>query len=173
MSEIPNQFKESKPRKNMPRHSLHTGIEIIDGLMRLGVALGYVAETERPVERGRPSPPAVDVAWMRGEGQNYPLMIFEVESRATNSAANNPLKVYGQPTDQFEKPLFFFHIFVTAGPETTRIENLRYHYGSYNYRAYKLDEGGGGNLLKDILSQHRRLFRQLSLSLLLNELNSG
>jgi len=157
----------------MPTHTLPRGVAVIDALTSLGSALGYVSERERPVERGRANPPAVDVAWLLDKGQEYPIMIFEVESLATNAAANNPVKVFGQSTERFEKPLFFFHIFVAAGPETSRIENLKQLFGTHNYRAYRLDQNNLEVLLRDVFSQHRRLQKSLNLGPLLDQLRSG
>jgi hypothetical protein len=141
----------------MATHKLAAGAEFISALLSLGEALGYVAEEEFPTENGAIGGPAVDVAWLSDEGQRYPLMIFEVESAATNSAANNPVKVFGPPNEQFEKPLFLFHVFLTGGVNTSRLKNLRHVFDTHNYRTYTLARGEIPALLKDILSQHRRV----------------
>lgn len=154
----------------MPTHVLARGSELIQAILSLGEALGYVAKPEFDIEQDRANPPAVDVAWLREKGQRFPLMIFEIESQATNSAANNPVKVFGQSIEQFEKPLFFFHVFVRAGDESTRIDNLRRLFGTHNYRVYRLDRDGIEPLLRDVLSQHRRLQRTLPIGSLLDEL---
>src|SRR5215469_1005513 len=99
----------------MPEHTLVRGKQIIEGLSDLGRALDYFVKPEMPVRREQTNPPAVDVAWLSEEGQSFPLMIFEIESSATNTIANNPVKVFGQPNQEFEKPLFFFHIIVRGG----------------------------------------------------------
>jgi hypothetical protein len=114
-----------------------------------------------PVEQ-RAKAPAVDVAWFAEGEQKYPLMIFEVESTATNSMANNPTKVFGQPSAVFERPLFFFHIVVSSGTESTRIENLRGVFGVHNYRVYPLDKSTATQLVCDVLDQHRRIRREIS-----------
>jgi hypothetical protein len=155
----------------MPIHSLLPGRTLIDALAKLGDALGYVVEQELPVEQGRANPPAVDVAWLGEKGQVYPLMIFEVESRVTNAAANNAVKVFGQPNERFERPLFFFHVFISGGADTSRIETLRRSYGLHNYRVYRLDQDDSTRLVQDVLSQHRRLHRTLDLPALLEVLN--
>jgi hypothetical protein len=141
----------------MSEHKLQPGRTLIDGLLRLGEGLGYYVKPESPVQKGGKNPPAVDVAWMADETQEFPLMIFEVETSAGNSIANNPLKVFGQLTDQFEKPLFFFHVIINSGAETARIATLRNTYGSNNYRLYRLDHDEKAKLLLHILAQHRRL----------------
>jgi len=61
----------------------------------LGRALDYFVESEKSVVFHQNNPPAVDIAWLAEEGQKFPLMIFEVESKATNSIANNVVKVFG------------------------------------------------------------------------------
>jgi hypothetical protein len=95
-------------------------------------------------------------------------MIFEVESAATNAMANNPAKIFGQPSDQFERPLFFFHIIVRSGDATSRIENLKGVFGSHNYRVYRLDSGMATQLVKDILTQHRRIRRKVDIGALMS-----
>jgi hypothetical protein len=147
----------------MPEHTLERGKQIIEGLSKLGQALGYFVEPEKPVRREHINPPAVDVAWLSEEGQDFPLMIFEIESSATNTIANNAVKVFGQPNQEFEKPLFFFHIIVRGGQNSFHTEPLRTQFGTYNYRQYRLALKEDLILIKDILSQHRRLTRQLDL----------
>jgi hypothetical protein len=141
-------------------------------LSALGGALKYFVEKELPVEKGKRNPQAVDVAWLSEKGQDFPLMIFEVESKVTNAVANNPLKVFGKPNQTFEKPLFFFHIMVSGGQETSRIEDLRYQFGSHNYRVYRLADNETNQLVKDILSQHRRLTNEIDLISIVDALES-
>lgn len=143
----------------MPEHVLPAGRELIAALGKLGDALGYAVETEFPIDREKPHTQAIDVAWMRDEEQRFPLMVFEVESTASNAAANNPLKLYSKR--QFEKPLFFFHVFVDAGRDTSRLRDLTEEYGRMNYRTYTLSTEGPGVLVCDILAQHRRLTDRL------------
>lgn len=156
----------------MPAHTLEAGKQIIEGLFRLGEALGYSVAKELPVEKGKKYPAAVDVAWLSEEGQEFPLMIFEVESKVTNAIANNPTKVFAKPNQSFEKPLFFFHVMVTGGKETSRVEDLRRLFGTHNYRAYELAGGKTAELVKDIFSQHRRLTNKLDLINVINVLQS-
>src|SRR5688572_7920119 len=126
----------------MAEHSLPDGQQVINGLLALGNALNYWVEAELPIEKDKKNPQAVDVAWLSEKGQQYPLMIFEIESTTSNTIANNPLKVFGKPNQAFEKPLFFFHVMVTGGNGTSRTDDLRNQYGSHNYRVYTLaDEG--------------------------------
>jgi hypothetical protein len=147
----------------MAEHKLGPGRTLIDGLEVLGRGLGYYAKREHPVEKQSANPPAVDVAWKADEQQEFPLMIFEVESVAGNTMANNVVKVFGQPTEAFEKPLFFFHAILSSGSDTSRIDTLKHHYGENNYRLYRLDHDETNSLVKDILSQHRRLNRTIDL----------
>ncbi len=149
----------------MAKHSLPAGTDLIAALKALGQALGYRSETEFPIERRKVNPQAIDVAWLRDEEQQFPLMVFEVESTASNSAANNALKLYSKRA--FEKPLFFFHVFIEAGRETSRLDDLREEYGRMNYRNYTICESGVEPLLKDVLSQHRRLSDRLDLAALI------
>lgn len=147
----------------MSEHKLQPGRTLIDGLVSLGRGLGYFVRPENPVRKTGHNPPAVDVAWMSDENQEFPLMIFEVETSAGNTIINNPAKVFAQPTEQFEKPLFFFHAILDSGTETSRIETLRSLFGRNNYRLYRLDHDEKTKLFLDILSQHRRLKREIDL----------
>jgi len=145
----------------MSLHKLKPGVDLIEGIAALGTALGYHVKKEFLI-RKESHAPAVDVAWLRDENQNFPLMIFEVETAAGNTIANNAVKVLGQPTTEFEKPLFFFHLVLKAGRKNSRIEALTSAHGTDNYRIYSLDQGDKEKLLFDILSQHRRLTNKLS-----------
>ncbi len=147
----------------MPEHVLEDGIRLIKGLRALGEALGYHVIPEMPVKQEQSNPPAVDVAWLSEAGQIYPLMIFEVESRVTNAVTSNAAKVFGQTNQEFEKPLFFFHAFIKGGQNTSRLEPLLRLFGTYNYRYYLLARGESTALVKDVLSQHRRLSQSLNL----------
>jgi hypothetical protein len=90
-------------------------------------------------------------------GQPFPLFIFEVESKATNAMANNPLKVFAQDTKTFQKPLFFFQIVNARIGQSTRFSTLERQYGTYNYRIYPMGEASANSLIRDILEQHRRI----------------
>jgi hypothetical protein len=133
---------------------------LIEALMRLGTALGYYADDEVRVTA---SGGAVDVAWFRGATARVPLFIFEVETTASSSAANNPLKVFAQKTDVLPKPLFYFHVFLTKSEQTERTELLEEQYGRFNYRVYR---GGGIDptaIVRDVLNQHRRVATDLDI----------
>src|SRR4051812_27441815 len=123
----------------MSEHKLQPGKLVIEALSVLGRDLGYFVECEVPVLKRAHSPPLVDVAWKKDETQKFPLMIFEVESSAGNTIANNAMKVFSQSNQDFEKPLFFFHLVVRGGEETSRIDALRKQYGTNNYRVYRLN----------------------------------
>lgn len=157
--------------EEMPKHSLRPGQAVIEGLVDLGRALGYAAKTEFAVSSDSKNPPAVDVAWLQEEDQRFPLMIFEVESRASSSVANNAQKVFAQETRHFEKPLFFFHVFL-KGRSSSRLKTLEVQYGTYNYRHYSLDAGDFTRLILDVLHQHRRLTASLDIPSLLGVLSA-
>lgn len=140
----------------MADHKLAPGRNLISALCALGEALGYHVAREYPVEEDRVNPPAVDVAWFAEPDQSYPLMIFEVESRATNSIANNAVKVFGQPSAKFEKPLFFFHIVLRAS-DSSKLETLERTYGTHNYRNFNLSKQSLVEVLDAVLAQHRRV----------------
>lgn len=148
----------------MGRHTLKEGKEMISGILNLGKSLGYVVKEEFPLEKKPGNPPAVDAAWLSDEDHDFPLMIFEIESKVTSSIANNPVKVFGQPNENFEKPLFFFHIVLKGTTDSSKIKNLQTLFGLYNYRTYDLSKDDEvTRLIIDIISQHRRLYRKLDL----------
>lgn len=152
----------------MAEHKLTYGKEIIDRLHKLGRILNYHCEKEYPVDKENES--AVDIAWLFEAEQKYPLFIFEVESKTTNSIPANPLKIFGESNQKFEKPLFLFHLLLTGGRESGKIQQLERTYGTYNYRIYRFSLEEETNLIKDILSQHRRLTNRLNISELIIEI---
>jgi hypothetical protein len=142
----------------MAVHKLALGKELIEGIVHLGRVLGYHVEEEFPVDEATyGESPAVDVAWFSKKGNQFPLFIFEVESKATNGMTNNPLKVYAQENRAFEKPLFFFHVVAQGGVNSSRPRNLESQYGKNNYRIYLVGSDSANDLIKDILSQHSRV----------------
>ena len=148
----------------MGRHILKEGKKMIAGIVSLGNSLGYVVKEEFPLEKRPGNPSAVDVAWLSDEDHDFPLIIFEIESKVTSSIVNNPGKVFGQPNEHLEKPLFFFHIFIEGTKDSSKLENLHRLFGLYNYRTYDVSRDGEiTRLAIDIMSQHRRLYRKLNL----------
>lgn len=152
----------------MAKHTLPYGVEIINKLFKLGQLLGYHCEKEYPVDSENES--AVDVAWLFEPEQKYPLFIFEVESKTTNSIPANPLKIFGETNQKFEKPLFLFHLLLTGGQESGKIQQLERTYGTYNYRIYRFSLEEEIKLIKDILSQHRRLTNRVKIVELIEEI---
>lgn len=155
----------------MSEHKLKKGKEFIFSLKILGESLGYQVVGEFPLDQANQKSPAVDVAWLSEKDQMFPLMIFEVESALTNSATNNPLKVYGLENEEFEKPLFFFHVFLRGAKNSTKVKTLKRQYGTHNYRLYSLGDNETQNLLIDILSQHRRIQKEIDLINFLHVIN--
>jgi len=136
----------------MTVHRLPAGVELISGLSELGAALGYQVRSEHGL-----GGEAVDVAWFATRDQQFPLFVFEVESRLTNSATGNPTKIFGRKNEDLEKPLFFFHIFLRGGHRSPKIGELRTLFGTHNYRVYRFDLNEGSDLLRDVFAQHARL----------------
>lgn len=155
----------------MAEHKLEHGLQIIDKLFRLGGILGYHTEKEHPVDNVNNS--AVDVAWLFEAGQMYPLFIFEIESATTNTIVANPSKIFGEPNEKFEKPLFLFHLLLKGGQESGKVSQLENLFGRHNYRIYRFSLDEEFNLVLDILTQHRRLTKTLDIYEILNELISN
>lgn len=155
----------------MSKHRISTGVRIIENISRLGEILAYHVETEHLVETELNS--AVDVAWISERGQQYPLFIFEIESATTNSIFANPGKIFGTSNLQFEKPLFLFHILLTGGQESGKVQQLQNLFGTHNYRIYRFSLEEQSSLICDILNQHRRLSRTVNIKALITELISN
>ena len=142
----------------MSQHKLPLGKALIDGIVELGKVLGYHIEKEFPVAKAKyGEPPAVDIAWFTTENNKFPLFIFEVESKSTNSMSKNPLKVFSKESKEFEKPLFFFHIVAKGGQHSSNRKDLEAQFGKNNYKIYLLSEDSGTSLIQDIIGQHARI----------------
>jgi hypothetical protein len=157
----------------MGRHILEEGKKMIAGIVSLGESLGYVVKEEFPLEKKPGNAPAVDVAWLSDEGHDFPLMIFEIESKVSSSVMNNPGKVFGHPNEHLEKPLFFFHIFLEGTKNSSKLDILHGLFGAFNYRTYELSkEDEITRLVIDVMSQHRRLYRKVNLENVIKTLDS-
>ena len=142
----------------MSLHRLSKSKNLLGAIERLGRVLGYHVTLEHPLpSKCGTEAPAVDVAWFGSARDRFPLMLFEVESTASNSMANNALKVFGQETTIFEKPLFFFHVITAGGSHSSRPEILEGMFGKHNYRVYKFSDGDGTRFVCDVLAQHQRI----------------
>ncbi|PYE48782.1 hypothetical protein HUB98_16775 [Paenibacillus barcinonensis] len=154
-------------------HTLAKGIDLIAAIQKLGIILDYHVISESPVKKGE-THQAVDVAWfIDKEDTNYPIMIFEVESYLTNASAANPLKIFSKSNHYFEKPLFFFHIFVKSGDDPAVLKDLEYQYGRNNYRIYEICKGDLNKLILDVISQHRRINKYINIQGLMKLFNFG
>jgi hypothetical protein len=155
----------------MPEHKLVLGKKIIQLLTDVGKILGYCVKQEYNIKhvdnKITENQSAVDLTWFLDKEQIFPLFIFEIESTATNSMTFNPMKVFSQSTDKFEKPLFLFQLVITGGDNSSRVEALKNEYGKHNYRIYLISSSGFLPVLKDIISQHRRLSLSLRIKKLL------
>lgn len=155
----------------MGEHKTKKSKLIIEALEYLGNTLNYKVDVEHRIQKDKLGSQSIDVAWFIDEYSDYPIMIFEIESNSYNYVVNNPAKIYGKNTKNFEKPLFFFHIFIECGSDTEKIKDLEELFGKHNYKTYKLSAGDSSQLLIDILSQHRRISQRFNLSLLLEAMN--
>jgi hypothetical protein len=156
----------------MPEHTLVPAKKIIDAISDLGRTMGYKVRCEWPIERTPKASAAVDIAWFAEEDHKFPLMIFEVETGATAGMVNNAVKVFSRPNEELEKPLFYFHVVLSAGVDNERIESIRRMFGTHNYRVYVLDKDEITRLAVDVLTQHRRIRATLDLRSVLARLTS-
>ncbi|MBD8063744.1 hypothetical protein [Oceanitalea stevensii] len=136
------------------KHILAPGKAVIDGLERLGSALGYEVRREHRVGRNA----AVDLSWNAAEFNDVPLFVFEVESTPSAGLANNATKVFGSSLDELPRPLFFFHLVLAGNPDNARIKNAERSWGQHNYRVYRFHAPDDRRrLVVDVLEQHRRV----------------
>jgi hypothetical protein len=139
-------------------HRNKYGVKTLKFLMDFGRVLGYSVKPEESMFTGNPNSPDLDLTWRFNEHAKYPLFIFEVESSSTKSASDNALKVFSRKTSVFEKPLFFFHIFLDNSIGSSRIEYLKENYDKLNYDNYLLSKPNDVfRLIRDILDQTMRL----------------
>ncbi|MCX5732771.1 MAG: hypothetical protein NTW68_00400 [candidate division NC10 bacterium] len=142
----------------MGTHQKEPGLGAIALLKTLGQVLGYYPTTEEPMFPGDPNSPDLDVTWRRTEHARFPLFIFEVESLSAKASSDNAVKVFARRTPAFEKPLFFFHIFLDDSIGPGRVDYLSEHFDKLNYATYRLNTSTDGlRLIRDILEQHVRL----------------
>jgi hypothetical protein len=140
------------------KHARPEGIAVLAALEQLGEALGYEVHQEKKVGRTA----AVDLSWTAADSNDVPLFVFEVESTASTGIASNALKVFGSPSNEFAKPLFFFHVVLAGRADNERIRNAQLQWGQHNYRVYRfVDPKERLNLATDVLRQHRRVRKHL------------
>jgi hypothetical protein len=140
------------------KHARPEGIAVLVALEHLGEALGYEVHQEKKVGRTA----AVDLSWTAADSNDVPLFVFEVESTASTGIASNALKVFGTPSSEFAKPLFFFHVVLAGRADNERIRNAQRQWGQHNYRVYRFaDPREPFNLATDVLRQHRRVRKHL------------
>lgn len=148
----------------MGEHQKEAGRNVIAFLAGLGEVLGYAKRAEERMFPGEPNSPSLDLTWRLDNSVDFPLFIFEVESTANKSASDNALKVFSRTTPQFQKPLFFYHIFLDNSIGAERVDYLKKSFGSVNYDSFLLTSGGEAlRLLTTILEQHQRLNQHLDL----------
>ncbi|MFG6502294.1 hypothetical protein [Microbacterium sp. P05] len=143
---------------------------MIDALERLGEALGYATIREHSVGKTA----AVDISWTAADYNDVPLFVFEVESTASAGLANNALKVFGKPSAELAKPLFFFHLVVAAGSTNERILSAQRMWGSHNYRVFRLSDAVQRSaIVPEILRQHRRVSNRIDIPAVVGALDGA
>lgn len=148
----------------MGLHSKEQGLKVIDLLCEFGTILGYYVKKEEPMFYGKQTSSDLDITWRKEKNAKFPLFIFEVESFPLKSASDNVVKVFSRKTPSFQKPLFFFHIFVDQEHETERITYLSENYDRQNYKNYLLNNiGSGKEFIKNIIEQHLRIEKHINL----------
>lgn len=149
-------------------HTRKDGIEVFNVIENIGESLGYLVRRENPMQKKKGAQ-TIDICWFLDELSDYPIMIFEIESKAQNYIYNNVCKVFAKSNQEFLKPLFFFHIIVSSSDESEKKDDLEKLFGSYNYRVYELNKDEAkSDLIIDILSQHRRIKNKYNLYWLLH-----
>ncbi len=107
---------------------------------------------------GDKNSPEIDITYRRAQQDQFPLFIIEVESADTKAAADNAVKVFSKDVKEYQKPIFFFHVFIDSPTESHRIQSLKALFGKHNYDTYLLtDMSEHLRLLSDVLNQHFRI----------------
>jgi hypothetical protein len=102
-----------------------------------------------------------DVAWLRRQGAQDALFLFEGESRPSSGVAENAAKVLSVPTKYLPKPLFFFHVVLSGGGG--RPARAARSHDSANYGIYLFGQDEEAQrFLSDVLAQHARLASTLN-----------
>lgn len=97
-------------------HRTETSLKMMRFFESLGKALGYYVQDEESMFPGDRQSPILDVTWRKHKEDAWPLVIIEVETTSTKAATDNVVKVFGEKTGVYPKPLFFYHIFVESPP---------------------------------------------------------
>lgn len=100
-------------------HTRKDGIEVFNVIENIGESLGYLVRRENPMQKKKGAQ-TIDICWFLDEFSDYPIMIFEIESKAQNYIYNNVCKVFAKSNQEFLKPLFFFHIIVSSSDESEK-----------------------------------------------------
>jgi hypothetical protein len=144
----------------MTEHKLVAGRVMIDGLIRLGRALGYEIQEEWAIE---PGTAAIDVAWLRGSGDDVPLLAFEIETTPGQGLASNAVKILGKDSSSLRKPLHLFHVVVHGGEGSGRPTDVGSVFSSHNYSIHLMSASGEPKtLLREVLAVHRRVSDHIS-----------
>jgi len=154
----------------MGTHKSKVSQDVINAIEEVGRVIGYHICREWPIPGTGPNPQAIDICWFFDKVETSPLFAFEVESKDTSAAQGNANKLFAKSSEQLQKPLFFFHLFLDGPNDNTRKDDLLVLYGRYNYCVYDLSNGCLEALLDDIIRQHRRLTDRLPLFALADHL---
>jgi len=155
-------------------HSKEPGMDVINLLSECGNILGYYVKKEEPMFYGKKTSSELDITWRKDKNAKFPLFIFEVESYPLKSASDNVVKVFSRKTPSFQKPLFFFHVFVDKVYETDRINYLSENYDKQNYKNYLLNnKESSKELIKNIIEQHLRIKNHINLYPLIFLMNNA
>ncbi|MBN8657700.1 MAG: hypothetical protein J0M11_18360 [Anaerolineae bacterium] len=147
----------------MGLHKSKDTLAKIKFLKNLGECLQYTTQDEEPMFPKQKTTPALDLSW-RKEQTKYPIFIFEIDTTPEKAASDNAVKVFSKPTEKYQKPLFFFHIFISQKHETDRIDSLKSQFDKVNYDVYLLStKDSASKLITDILEQHFRIASTLDL----------
>lgn len=147
----------------MGEHSTEKSIVIIEFIKSFGKYMNYYVSDEFPLKSNSFGGQAIDIAWFNDKSSTFPLFIFEIESTTNNSIINNPSKIYGKDSKDFEKPLFFFHIIIDGAETSEKYGDLLGLFGKHNYDIFKLNRGDLNLLLLKVFAQHRRIRDDINL----------
>ncbi|PEA18104.1 hypothetical protein CN930_12830 [Bacillus cereus] len=153
----------------MGKHKKQKGIDLISNLVDLGKVLGYRVEEEYPIKENgiNNTRESIDVVWLAVDSQityEFPLFVFEVESKSRANAAQNTQKIFAKDSSVFKKPKFFFHLFIESTKDDSIINNSMNLYRHLNYKIYEIERcKDTTQFIMDVLEQQKSLGKSLNI----------
>jgi hypothetical protein len=153
---------ESEGIDEMGQHKTPQSIAMIQAIESIGFSLGYRVEREWGIPGTLPNPEQIDLAFFIDENSVQPVFAIEIDSTDGPASMNNPLKIFGKPTNNWVKPLFVFQLFLDATEIDRRRMNAEGAFCTQNYRTYNFKQDRQV-FLTDLLDRNRSVKSEIDL----------